>query len=315
MAGKPHGKNLYGYSRRYDPQTRALLSVEPSDDAAVVVEVVDRLAAGESVRAVTNDLNERGVPTPTGKPSWHPTQVRRLALNPAYAGLRVHQGEVVGRADWPALVSEDRHRAVVARLTAPDRGRFRPGRTKHLLSGTARCGVCGGPLRVVLDRRRQTYSCFTPGCFRVAIGYDHLNEYVSEAVLARLERPDVAEALAAANGDDYMAAVDALSALQGRRTAIGEAMAAGMDVTAARTALDLLAVQIEEAEDRVRAAVRDPLLTEAAGPGAREHWEGLSDEQRAALVRLVVQPVVDGSTRPRGSRGFDAERVRLEWRV
>lgn len=50
--GSPHGKNLYGYVRGYDPQTRRLLRIEEHpEQAAVVREAARRILAGDSFRA------------------------------------------------------------------------------------------------------------------------------------------------------------------------------------------------------------------------------------------------------------------------
>ena len=73
--------------------------VDP-DQAAVVVEIVDRLLTGETIKAITADLNERGTPPPraalaavagrdTGKHTpaqWRPSMVRKLATRPANVG-------------------------------------------------------------------------------------------------------------------------------------------------------------------------------------------------------------------------------------
>jgi len=90
--GQPHGKLLYGYRRRYDPASGALLEQIPREDqAAIVREAAARVAAGETASAVARDLNQRGVPAPRGG-RWELTQIRRLVTNPAYIAKRVHRG-------------------------------------------------------------------------------------------------------------------------------------------------------------------------------------------------------------------------------
>ena len=314
VAGRPHGRAVYGYVRQYDERTRRLLKVVPHpQQAAVVVEVIDRVLAGQSMRSITNDLNERGILSPTGKP-WHMVTLRRIAMSPTYAGLRVHRGQVVGDADWPALISKERHLAVCARLSDAARVSVRPGAERHLLSGTALCWKCGGPLGVVLDRRHRTYTCRRPGCFAVSVGEAALDEYVTEAVLERLSRPAVARALAASDEEGYQREALRLEALVAKKAEIGHAMAAGMDVTAAQVALADLASQVEAAQTRLKAMVRDPLLASVVGD-VRAAWKGLNADQRATVVRLVVTPVIHRSQRPKGSRGFAPERVELRWRT
>lgn len=318
LAGRPAGKPLYGYRRIYDGTSGALERVDiVPEQAQVVREIVDRLLHGESVRAVTLDLNDRGIPTATGK-AWHPVTVRRTAMNPAYAGLRVHRGEVVGEAMWEPIIPVEQHRALVARMTDPERSKHRPGGQRYLLSGTARCGECGGPLRIIKDKHHgsKRYACMVRGCMRVSVARDALEEYVKEAVIERLSRADVMDAVRTAGddgADEYREASLELAALQGRRREIGLALSNGLDIVAAQVALEALDADIKRAEQRVRDAVGDPLLAESTGPSARARWLTLTDEQRNALVRLVVGVTVNRVGR--GARRFDPDRVSLEWRI
>src|SRR4051812_20914725 len=95
--GRPHGRLLYGYRREYDPATRELVGQVPDDETAPVVrEAARRVLAGETPYSVAQDFNRRGVPTPTGGGrGWDLTQIKRLCVNPGYAGKRVHRGKVV----------------------------------------------------------------------------------------------------------------------------------------------------------------------------------------------------------------------------
>jgi recombinase len=44
-----------------------------------------------------------------------------MLRNPRYAGLRYHQGEYVGEAVWPAIVSADTWRALTSIINDPAR--------------------------------------------------------------------------------------------------------------------------------------------------------------------------------------------------
>ena len=39
-----------------------------------------------------------------------------MLVNPRYAGLLVHRGEVVGAGKWEPIISEDDHRRVLAKF-------------------------------------------------------------------------------------------------------------------------------------------------------------------------------------------------------
>jgi hypothetical protein len=73
---------------------------------------------------------------------WTRRSVKQTRLRPRYAGLRFYRDEILGKADWPAIVPEEMRRAVHDMLTDPAR-RVRWGGRKYLLTGIARCGKCG----------------------------------------------------------------------------------------------------------------------------------------------------------------------------
>lgn len=66
-ANRPHGPIKYGYVRRYDPATKALVAQEVDEaEAAIVREIVERIGSGHSLTGISRDLTDRGVPTPCG---------------------------------------------------------------------------------------------------------------------------------------------------------------------------------------------------------------------------------------------------------
>jgi len=90
-AGRPHGPTSFGYIRRYDERTKALIAQEPHPQLApVVIELFRRLRKGHSLMAIARDFAARGIMNASGRP-FSPQHLRVLALTPAYAGIRVHQ--------------------------------------------------------------------------------------------------------------------------------------------------------------------------------------------------------------------------------
>jgi hypothetical protein len=78
VAGRPHGRWLYGYKRVYDPESGKLQGQVPDPaEAAIVQEVARRHLAGESTVSIVADLNARGVLLPTGA-QWTPTSIKRM---------------------------------------------------------------------------------------------------------------------------------------------------------------------------------------------------------------------------------------------
>ena len=171
------------------PRTGALTgqAVDP-ETAGVVREIIQRIAASEPVSVVTEDLNRRNIPSPAGK-VWQRAVIRKVALNPAYIAQRTHDGESHA-ATWEPLVSEADFYGARSVLKARGRVGRRPGRTKHLLSYIATCGVCGAPLGATVARG---YFCSSKHCTQAKT--ELVDSVVEGAIIARLEREDILDDL------------------------------------------------------------------------------------------------------------------------
>lgn len=117
VEGKYRGGYVpYGYRLGDTPGT---LEVDP-DTGPIVQEMARRILAGEPVLAISKDLNKRNIPTQNGK-EWRASTVRRTVRKPSIAGLSVHNGAVVGTAQWEPLISEEDWRTIDAILSDPSR--------------------------------------------------------------------------------------------------------------------------------------------------------------------------------------------------
>ncbi len=135
-AGRPPGGRYrtFGYTRDWQIIC---------EEAAIVREVFERVANGESVRAVTRDLEARDVRRVDGG-LWQFSATLRMIDSPIYAGFLTYKGERAGRADVEPLVSEVVFDgAAKARIRKP--GAWTQNRTS-LLSGIAVCDVCKTPM-------------------------------------------------------------------------------------------------------------------------------------------------------------------------
>ena len=196
-SGRPHGRLLYGYRRVYDESNgpcgsgarRHAVGGGRRDHAALPGGRIDQRTCSRphepgAYRAQDDhaDGDRRAM--------WRRSQLHRMLSNPAYAGLRVHQGEIVGKGEWPPIVDLDDWRRVQARLAEPERRA--PRRTAagpvNLLTWIARCGVCGAGLvggqGIVADASTSRRAAG----FHVARDMNHLDHYVTAIVLERLAR-------------------------------------------------------------------------------------------------------------------------------
>ncbi len=287
-------------------------------EARAVRTIAKRALAGQSTRSLAVGLNRLGIPTAAGKP-WTTIAVRRVLLSPRIAGLRAHRGEVVSKAEWPAIITAEQHRRLVALLADPSRRVNRAPRS-YLLTGLARCGLCGAKLvaRPRSDKRR-CYVCATgpgsSGCGRIRTLADPIEELVATAVIARLDSPALAAALTSSDeGDDLAAALEAVDA---RLAELGEMWAAGeidrVGWSAARRRLEAERGKLAGG-DQLRERCGRP---RALQPPTRSPQRRLAQPrlgQRRAIVVPVVETVTVGPA-VRGRNVFDPSRVSVEWRV
>lgn len=148
-----------------------------------------RLLAGDRMSAIQQDWAARGV-TPTNAngerykakkkgseasaPMSH-SHLQDLLTHPALAGFKVYKGEIMRDLDgeavkgaWEPICTPEALDAVTAILVARKRAtRGGQGVTKYLLSGIARCGVCGHGVRGNIKKSSYIYACAQAGCGKV----------------------------------------------------------------------------------------------------------------------------------------------------
>jgi DNA invertase Pin-like site-specific DNA recombinase len=316
VAGRPSGRIPFGYARTYDRQTGAIVEqhVDPLT-GPIVVEMVRRILAGDSVRNITLDLNARGVVTGTGK-RWSRSMVARLAVNPTYAALRVHRGVVIGPADWPALLTIDEHEAVTALLSAPERRNHRDSRRAHLLSGHARCGVCGGGMYVKRSAKGiGRYACEQGR--HATIDETALDAHVVSVLLARLTRrhdglPDLTIEVPA-TVLNARAEIDRLRAVLDANE--HEVIAGAMTSAYAAKMEAKIQAQITDLERLMRHVPLPTTVAEIARAKDPEaYWSEMTIEEQTSVVRALVSIAVHPTTRL-GARNVDLGRVRIEWKA
>jgi site-specific DNA recombinase len=109
-------------------------------EAAIVRELARRLLDGETIQALADDLNARGITTTRGG-RWAPRNLSRTLGNPLYGGWLAYKGETITRlAGVEPIMDAETFDAVQAKLGARKRGRRQTG--KYPLSGVL---VCASP--------------------------------------------------------------------------------------------------------------------------------------------------------------------------
>ena len=316
QAGKIAGGGSRPYGFEADKRT-----VRESE-AVVIRDCAARVLAGESIRSITADLTERAVPTVSGG-QWKPQTLRTLLMSGRISGQRERKGEIVATAEWPAIITAAETTRIRALLSDPTRRTNKSAR-RDLLVRLLRCGVCGETLisrpRSGGDRR---YACAKgpgfSGCGRTYVMADTLEAFVVEAVLYRLDSPELAAALNGSAADSPDAAawqaeveqsqaqLDELADLHGRRV-IGLS-----EWLAARAPIEQ---RVTDARKRLARLNRTSALDGHVGNASdlRERWASLPLTRQHGIVAAVLDQLVVGPGR-RGLNKFDESRFTPVWRV
>ncbi len=294
-------------------------------EATIVRQVAARYLAGESLMSLTTWIQEQGVLSVAGKP-WRTGVVRAMLTNPRYAGLRAHNGDIVATAVWPAIITPEQHHQLVAAFARKKVNGRRTAR-RYLLSGLLRCGKCGNRLFSSLRRdgatERRRYVCMSGpdhgGCGRLTIVAEPVEEWLSEAVLLRLDSPAMADALTGrAAADERQAAL--LADLQADQAQM-------LDLTDLWSSKAISSAEWARAREPIEARIRstERQLSQINGTTAldglignasalRESWESLNLTRQAAIVSAVLDFATITPADPR-SRAFNPNRVLPTWRL
>lgn len=185
--------------------------------AAIVKEMFERVARGESTEAIAADLHTRSV-SPPGKPirskvvRWRRSTVYDLVVREVYCGRWRANRDVI--VTVPPIVDDRLWVAAQEALLAAKRRGLRRTRGVYLMEGIGRCALCEGRIGIhtstdgagstayryylCANRRRARYGerCALP-LFRV----EEIDARVWAAVSEFVSRPDlVAEAVARRDG-------------------------------------------------------------------------------------------------------------------
>lgn len=193
------GKPPFGYDH---PRGTNIFTVNETE-AAVVLQIYDQYEKVPSLLKTATYLNEKGIKNRSGIP-WNPTTVRAILTSPFYSGtLRYNYMSEKKKTytkkrpeEWvlvpdhhPAIVTEERQKAISAKLAANERGisstQTYERKNIHIFAGLLICGSCGSQFQSTIDRPRAK-SAWRPSiylCSRHRRFKDCDNKYVSDVTV------------------------------------------------------------------------------------------------------------------------------------
>ena len=314
--GLPHkgGNRPFGYEDDW-------VTARP-DEAAVIRTMVERFLAGESLRSIANWLNAEGVKTVQGRP-WLSTSVRTLLRNPRIAGLRAHRGEIVGTAQWQPIITVVERDKVMALMDRRSSTRERTPRS-YLLTGLLRCGKCDSRLFSARRDNSRRYVCMAGpdhgnGCGRLAVTAAPLEQLIADAVLYRLDTPELAASLSGqvARDTETAAMSDALANDRAHMDELaqlyGDRKISSREWMNARSGIE---ARVKDLERRLARATGNGALAAIIGSGEllRTQWADLALGRQAAIVKALLDRAIIGPGKPSAST-LDPNRVELVWRI
>ncbi|CAO1650563.1 recombinase family protein [Salinibacterium sp. NYA9b] len=288
----------YGYER-----VNGEVVIVP-DEAEIVREGYRRYLDGETYYALAKDWTEREVPG-----SWSMARVRSMLRNPAYAGERHYKGEYAGEGNWEPVIDKATWSAYVRMRSRRKRAGDWSTATKHLLSGIAKCGVCGNNLTARADRSYMSLACTANWC--TSRKMEHVEDFVVEVLLARLADPQVVAGLSTT--PDSAPLEEELTTLRERRDDLAALLADGLlsrDVVREKAEDMTHRIKVLEARlDFMRTA--SPLTDLVLAESVPARWEALPlPMKRRVLSELMVVTV---NRAPSGRHAFDPSTVNIEW--
>ena len=279
--------------------------LEPAE-ADAVREAVSRVLRGESLRSIAFDFNKRGIKPAGGKKNgeskidkWQGSTLRRVLISPRIAGLREHNGEVVGKAVWPAIIDEATHDRLVGLLKNPSRRPLNYGRSRlHPLAGLVYCGSCGGRLVSHLQPRQgRGYGCRkdeNPDCeARLRIVAEPLEAYIEGYVIEMWRNPRARKI--AQSDDDRLKRIAEVSAEMAelqrqKQDAFRMKLRREVDLQTFKAITKEIDTALDQLDRDHKSLTSEAAMPELPDPSLA--WEDLSALDRRALTEMLVDKII-----------------------
>ncbi|MDH6279370.1 recombinase family protein [Prescottella agglutinans] len=283
-------------------------------EAAAIQAGAKAVLSGTSLRAVARDWNALGLETTGTSRQFDASAVRDVLKNPRCASIQIYRGREIGKGEWPSILTEDEHRALVALFSNPARRRSVSYERRHQGSSVYRCGVCLGRMEVHQDGDRNvSYRCATSPA-HVSRRAKPLDEYIGNLVVERLSKPDTFEQIYApkdvvdlralsAERNGYAERLSQLTSLFAEGVVNAEQLRTGSTDLRAK----IEAIDARLAENHQQPAPTEEFIAQLVGESLGRIWSVTPADVRGKIVAELLDVTILPS--PRGRRKFCEEFV------
>ncbi|MDX3242470.1 MULTISPECIES: recombinase family protein [unclassified Streptomyces] len=309
---------LYGF----DDQSRQRLRDDEVGPLRQMVSraLVDESMSNQDIAVWASGEGYRG----TLGGEWKDASVGRLFRNPAIAGLRYEDGELVD-AGHPGVITREEFEALLAREKSRKTADADPPYDYVYTDGAATCGKCTNALQGARSnagtpgyRCRPKDKTGRGGCGEVRIEADLLENHVGEYVVAELLKPGVRAQILKAQTtvrkqveqlskevEDLVARRAEAGTLYGQRQISGDAfVAADRELTAS----------LKTVRSRLRYAEQMASFSLGNAKDLVRWWNTAPTASKKAIAMLLLANVEVFPASARGVRTVEPGRVVLHWR-
>jgi DNA invertase Pin-like site-specific DNA recombinase len=210
----PFGYKAVAVETRADAVKKRLV-IDPVE-SEIVREVFKLYLEGNGVRAIAARMNRKNIPYRDGK--FTSALTHKILTREAYIGRHYFNRtdsrakKVKARSEWvwfetPTIIDPDVFQTVQDRLASrrPTRTPPRVVNSPTLLTGIAKCAICGGGMTIRTGKsgRYRYYACNnrinkgSSTCRGLSIRMEHLDDIVVHELESRISQPDRIKALLA----------------------------------------------------------------------------------------------------------------------
>ena len=201
--GIVNGAVPLGYRRGADGHAEIV-----PEEAEIVREVFRRVAAGEQLIRIIEDMNRRGIRTKHGK-EWNRSTFNKMLSNERYVGVYLYKDHRI-EGGFPEIIDKELFDQVQMKIATKKNARGSQKRRRanadtYLLTGKLYCGLCESPMVGIAGtsksgRTMYYYTCVRKknehDCQKKNVRREKIERAITEEVLKLLQDDELLEWMA-----------------------------------------------------------------------------------------------------------------------